>query len=143
MFWRYGFDTTSSLDTLLNRVDLNDNDGFDDQSSGGGGGGAMEDGQSSAGTGTGSGAPPTVEELLEEQELLNELKVKNPKYVMRRVVLQSLFLLPTLTLLTMVAGSSKYFRPRTRSDHCYLGVYTESMIWKPRPQKNGKTHNWK
>ncbi|KAJ9121764.1 hypothetical protein QFC22_002386 [Naganishia vaughanmartiniae] len=80
MFWRYGFDTTSSLDTLLNRVDLNDNDaGYDDQSSGVGR--AIGDGQSSAGTGTGSGAPPTVEELLEEQELLNELKVKNPKLV--------------------------------------------------------------
>lgn len=77
MFWRYGFDSTSSLETLLNRVDLNDTDTYDDQSSAGG----MDDGQSSVGTGTGSGGPPTVEELLEEQELLNELKVKNPKYV--------------------------------------------------------------
>jgi hypothetical protein len=76
MFWRYGFDSTSSLDTLLNRVDLNDGETYDDQSSSGG----MDDGQASITTaGTGSGAPPTVEELLEEQELLNELKVKNPK----------------------------------------------------------------
>ncbi|KAJ9109949.1 hypothetical protein QFC20_003149 [Naganishia adeliensis] len=76
MFWRYGFDSTSSLDTLLNRVDLNEGETYDDQSSSGG----MDDGQASiTTTGTGSGAPPTVEELLEEQELLNELKVKNPK----------------------------------------------------------------
>lgn len=75
MFWRYGFDTTSSLDTLLNRVDLNDSDAYDDAPASAG---TMDDGQSTGG-GTGSGGPPTVEELLEEQELLNELKVKNPK----------------------------------------------------------------
>jgi hypothetical protein len=75
MFWRYGFDTTTSLETLLNRVDLNDSEGYDDAPSSAG---TMDDGQLTGG-GTGSGGPPTVEELLEEQELLNELKVKNPK----------------------------------------------------------------
>lgn len=77
MFWRYGFDSTSSLDTLLNRVDLNDaGETYDDQSS-------VDDGQASAHQATATGGPPTVEELLEEQELLNELKVKNPKCVVR------------------------------------------------------------
>ncbi|KAJ9111728.1 hypothetical protein QFC19_001089 [Naganishia cerealis] len=78
MFWRYGFNTTSSLETLLSRVDLEDSPGdtYDDPAA------AMDsETHSSAASASGSGAPPTVEELLDEQELLNELKVKNPKLI--------------------------------------------------------------